>query len=162
MYIQRRLSEKLVLFKGLHFPLSAKCTSSLRFRVVVGIGGNVGDVKRRFEHLFFELQKEKRVHLQKSALILKNPPFGFLNQDDFFNSIIVIKTSMQPRAFLEYLMRLEKRFKRVRSFENAPRTLDLDIIFFENRVMKSPKLTLPHPSWRLRESVTIPLKSLKI
>lgn len=162
MYAKRSLSERLETFKGLHFPYRARESSSLRYSVVVGLGGNVGDVKRRFEHLFFEIQREKRVHLLKSALILKNPPFGFLDQDDFFNSIILVKTSMQPRPFLEYLLRLEKKFRRCRSFENAPRTLDLDIIFFQSRVIKSPKLTLPHPSWQSRESVTIPLQSLLV
>lgn len=95
-------------------------------------------------------------------MILKNPPFGFTQQDDFFNSILVLKTSMQPRVFLEYLMRLEKKFGRRRSFENAPRTLDLDIIFFDDRVIKSTKLTIPHAHWHTRESVIIPLSGLKL
>jgi 2-amino-4-hydroxy-6-hydroxymethyldihydropteridine diphosphokinase len=162
MYTKRRLNEKLSLLRGLRFPYRSQSISSLRYTTVVGIGGNVGDVKRRFEHLFFEIQREKRVFLQESALILKNPPFGFLDQDDFFNSIMVMKTSLQPHAFLGYLLRLEKKFRRRRSFENAPRTLDLDIIFFDNRVIKSSRLTLPHPFWETRESVIIPLKSLKI
>jgi 2-amino-4-hydroxy-6-hydroxymethyldihydropteridine diphosphokinase len=162
MYIQRKLSEELTLFKGLRFPSKSTSVSPHRFRAVVGIGGNMGDVKRRFEHLFCEIQKDKRVDIEESSLILKNPPFGYLDQDDFFNSILVIKTSMQPRAFLEYLMRLEKKFGRRRSFDNAPRTLDLDIIFFDNRVIKSSKLTIPHASWHTRQSVIIPLSGLKI
>ena len=162
MYVKRRFNEKLTLFKGPRFPYRSKTISSLRYSAVVGIGGNIGDVKRRFERLFYEIQKERRVSLQESALILKNPPFGFLDQDDFFNSIMVMKTSLQPDAFLGYLLRLEKKFRRRRSFENAPRTLDLDIIFFDNRVIKSSRLTLPHPFWETRESVIIPLKSLKI
>jgi 2-amino-4-hydroxy-6-hydroxymethyldihydropteridine diphosphokinase len=130
--------------------------------VSVGIGGNVGDVKRRFEHLFFVLKRDKRVELLETSLILKNPPFGFKNQDDFFNSIIVLQVSMQPTCFLDYLMRLEKKFARKRSFANAPRTLDLDIIFFDNRVIKTPRLQIPHANWSQRESVVIPLSGLKI
>ena len=162
MYIKRRLNDELTLLKSLHFPFKSSVLSPHRFRVVVGIGGNLGDVKRRFEHLFFVLQREKRVDIQESSLILKNPPFGYFDQDDFFNSILVVKTSMQPKTFLEYLMRLEKKFGRRRSFENAPRTLDLDIIFFDNRVIKSSKLTIPHASWQTRQSVIIPLSGLKI
>lgn len=160
MYLQRSLSKELILFKGLRFPYKSKVESLHRFSVVVGIGGNIGDVKRRFEHLFFEIQRDRRVDIQESSLILKNPPFGYLDQDDFFNSILLIKTSMQPKVFLEYLMRLEKKFGRRRSFDNAPRTLDLDIIFFDNRVIKSSKLTVPHPFWHKRESVIIPLSGL--
>ena len=161
MYKKRILNEKLSVFYGLHFPCLASKASSHRYRVVIGIGGNIGDVKRRFEHLFFILQKDKRVDIVESSLILKNPPFGYEDQDDFFNSIIVLKTSMQVRPFLAYLMRLEKKFGRVRSFANAPRTLDLDIIFFDNRVINTEKLTIPHPSWDKRESVLIPLSGIK-
>lgn len=161
MYIKRKLNDKLTVFKGLRFPYKSKHCSSHRFRVVIGIGGNIGDVKRRFERLFFEIKKDKRVFLEESSLILKNPPFGYTAQDDFFNSILVLKTSMQPRVFLDFLMRMEKKFARRRSFANAPRTLDLDIIFFDNRVINTPKLTIPHASWQTRESVVIPLSGLR-
>ncbi|MFA6191320.1 MAG: 2-amino-4-hydroxy-6-hydroxymethyldihydropteridine diphosphokinase [Sulfurimonas sp.] len=161
MYLKRRLGESLTTLRSLRFGYKKKKKSSHRYKVTVGIGGNVGDVKRRFEHLFNYLKKEKRVELLQTSLILKNPPFGFANQDDFFNSIIVVQISMQPMQFLGYLMRLETRFARKRSFANAPRTLDLDIIFFDKRVVKSEKLTIPHASWSSRESVLIPLSELK-
>jgi len=162
MYIKRKLNESLTTFKGLHYGYKTFQKSSHRYRVSVGIGGNIGDVKRRFEHLFFVLKRDKRVELLETSLILKNPPFGFKNQDDFFNSIIVLQVSMQPTYFLDYLMRLEKKFARKRSFANAPRTLDLDIIFFDNRVIQTPSLQIPHASWSQRESVVIPLSGLKI
>ncbi len=160
MYLKRKLSDSLTAIKGLHFKTTCREKSSHRYRVTVGVGGNVGDVKRRFEHLFNYLKRDKRVELLQTSLILKNPPFGFIEQDDFFNSIIVLKTSMQPMPFLKYLMRLEKKFARKRSFANAPRTLDLDIIFFDNRVVKMPNLHIPHPQWSQRESVLIPLMDL--
>jgi len=162
MYIKRKLNESLTTFKGLHYGYKTFQKSSHRYRVSVGIGGNIGDVKRRFEHLFFVLKRDKRVELLETSLILKNPPFGFKNQDDFFNSIIVLQVSMQPTYFLDYLMRLEKKFARKRSSANAPRTLDLDIIFFDNRVIQTPRLQIPHASWSQRESVVIPLSGLKI
>lgn len=160
MYLKRNLNESLTTFKGLRFGTTCREKSSHRYRVTVGIGGNVGDVKRRFEHLFNYLKRDKRVELLQTSLILKNPPFGFVDQDDFFNSIVVFKTSMQPMPFLNYLMRLEKKFARKRSFANAPRTLDLDIIFFDNRVIRKPKLQIPHAQWFKRESVLIPLMDL--
>ena len=162
MYIKRRLRGDLSILKGLRFPFKTNSISSHRYQSVIGIGGNIGDVKRRFERLFYEIKKDKRVQLIETSLILKNPPFGYEEQDDFFNSIIVLKTSMQPHAFLDYLMRLEKKFARKRSFANAPRTLDLDIIFFDNRVIKTKKLTVPHPFWSTRESVVIPLSGISL
>ena len=161
MYLKRRLNNSLTTFKNLHFAKSQTKKSSHRYTTTVGVGGNVGDVKRRFEHLLVEIRKDIRVELLQTSLILKNPPFGFIDQDDFFNSIIVLQTSMQPRVFLDYLMRLEKKFARRRSFANAPRTLDLDIIFFDNRVISTPKLTIPHAEWSKRESVVIPLASIR-
>lgn len=162
MYLKRKIRDDLLILKGLRFPYTAKSKTSHRYQTVIGIGGNIGDVKRRFEHLFLTIKRDSRVELLSTALILKNPPFGFRDQDDFFNSIIVLKTSMQAHAFLDYLMRLEKKFARKRSFANAPRTLDLDIIFFDNRVINTKKLTVPHPSWSTRESVVIPLSGLRL
>ncbi len=160
MYRKHSLNDTLTSFRGLSFPYTRRKGSPLRYTATVGIGGNLGDVKRRFQHLFFHLQKEKHVVLLQTSLILKNPPFGYTNQDDFFNSIMIIKTNMQAKDFLAYLMRLEKKFGRTRSFPNAPRTLDLDIIFFDNKIINTKKLTLPHPAWSQRESVVIPLASL--
>jgi len=158
MYIKRSLSDKLTVYSCKRFIQTT--SKYYRYETTVGIGGNVGDVKRRFEHLFVTLQRDKRVELVRTSLILKNPPFGYTDQDDFFNSIIVLRTSMSAKVFLDYLLRLEKKFGRTRSFENAPRTLDLDIIFFDNIVMNTADLTLPHAHWHKRESVVIPLASL--
>jgi 2-amino-4-hydroxy-6-hydroxymethyldihydropteridine diphosphokinase len=161
MYIKRRLNKNLQTFKNLHFGCSKKSTTLHRFTTTIGIGGNIGDVKRRFEHLFIFFKKDKRVELVKTSLILKNPPFGYEDQNDFFNSVIVLKTSMKAKSFLDYLLRVEKKFARKRSFANAPRTLDLDIIFFDNIVINTPKLQIPHKSWFKRNSVVIPLMDLR-
>ncbi len=160
MYLKRQLNESLTTLKGLRFGYKTVRKSSHRYSATVGMGGNVGDVKRRFEHLFIYFKRDKRVEIRKTSLILKNPPFGFKPQDDFFNSIIVLQTNMQPIVFLDYLMRVEKKFARQRSFANAPRTLDLDIIFFDNRVIDLPKLQIPHPEWLKRDSVLIPLSDI--
>lgn len=156
------LSDRLTAYSSLHYPWINRSVAPHRYQAVVGVGGNVGDVKRRFEHLFFEMQKDKRVTIQQTSLILKNPPFGFSEQEDFLNTTVLINTSMTAKVFFDYLMRLEKKFGRKRSFANAPRTLDLDIIFFDNLVMNTEKLTLPHPAWFERESVIIPLSGLNL
>lgn len=161
MYLKRQISESLVTFRSLRFGATFILSSCKRYEVTIGIGGNIGDVKRRFDRLLIELQRDKRIDLLKTSLILKNPPFGFGEQDDFFNSILVVSVSMQPREFLDYLMRLEKKFGRRRSFANAPRTLDLDIIFFDKRVIKTDRLTIPHVDYSNRQSVLIPLASMR-
>ena len=160
MYLKCKLSDTLTSFKSLHFGYKSIQKTKHRYRVTVGIGGNIGDVKRRFERLFIYLKKDKRVELLQTSLILKNPPFGFTDQDDFLNSIMILQVSMQASVFLDYLMRLEKKFARKRSFANAPRSLDLDIIFFDNQTINTKKLKVPHPEWSKRKSVTIPLMDI--
>jgi 2-amino-4-hydroxy-6-hydroxymethyldihydropteridine diphosphokinase len=161
MVKKRILSSKLMLINGMRFPYKKKQKSCHRYHATIGIGGNVGDVLRRFNHLFFKLSCDKRVEVLQTGPVLKNPPFGYLEQDDFLNSVIVLATSMQPKEFLAYLMRVEKQFSRKRSFANAPRSLDLDILFFDERIVNTKKLQIPHPYWKERESVTIPLASIK-
>ena len=160
MGIVRKLSDKLTLYKEAGFPASYQISTRFRHRAIIGIGGNVGDVKRRFYRLLVFLKHQKNITVLHTGPILQNPPFGYTEQDDFFNSVIEVSTSMQPRELLEFLLRVEKRFGRKRSFANAPRTLDLDLIFFDRVKMNTPKLTLPHPHWTERESVIIPLRML--
>lgn len=160
MVKKRVLSDRLTLIYTACFPYKKQQSTSHRYIATIGIGGNVGDVLRRFHHLFFKLRDDVRVEVLETAPILKNPPFGYTEQDDFLNSVIVLATSMQPKQFLGFLMHLEKRFSRKRSFANAPRTLDLDILFFDNRKVDIKSLKIPHPHWMERESVVIPLSSI--
>lgn len=160
MYLTRKLSDTLSTYKNLRAADTCKKSGSHRYSVTLGVGGNVGDVKRRFKHLCVYLNKDRRIAVKKISSVLKNPPFGYFEQDEFFNAVMVLATSMQPRPFLDHMMRVERRFSRKRSFENAPRTLDLDIIFFDNRVIKTQRLCVPHPEWFKRESVLIPLMDI--
>ena len=143
-----------------HFPYNAPQRSSKRHRALLGIGGNIGDVLRRFGHLFVFLQKSPFVQIVETAPILKNPPFGFLEQDDFLNSLILVETDLTPRELLQYVLRVEKRFGRKRLFKDGPRTLDIDLIFYDTIRMESLELTLPHPGWMQRSSVLIPLSKM--
>ena len=160
MYLQRKLSKSLSTFHGLRYPYITQEQSQLRYSATVGLGGNIGDVRRRFEHLFYFLKKEKLVSVEATSLILKNPPFGYKDQEDFLNAIMILKTNLSAKDLLKYLLRVEKKFGRKRSFADAPRTLDLDIIFFNNQVINTKQLTIPHCDWSNRESVVIPLSSM--
>ena len=157
MGIVRKLSKELTLFKEVGFPASYKSSHAYSHRALIGIGGNIGDVKRRFSHLLYYIKRHKKISILHTAPILQNPPFGYTDQEDFLNSVIEVETAMRPRELLDFLLRTEKRFGRKRSFANAPRTLDLDLIFYDQVKMNTPRLTLPHPHFAERESVIIPL-----
>jgi 2-amino-4-hydroxy-6-hydroxymethyldihydropteridine diphosphokinase len=156
------LSQTLSLHYTPHFPYSIPQRDKKAFKVLLSIGGNIGDTKNRFEKLFARMQRDRNIRILQTAPVLKNPPFGFLDQEDFYNSLILLETTIRPKTFLRKILYLEKVFGRVRTFKNAPRTLDIDIIFFDNFRIKSRDLVIPHRFWRERESVIIPLLNLGI
>ncbi|SMC09110.1 2-amino-4-hydroxy-6-hydroxymethyldihydropteridine diphosphokinase [Nitratiruptor tergarcus] len=157
--MRKSISEDLQLFFTGGFPavLQTKCYNNL---AILGIGGNIGNVKRRFKKLLLFLKSNPKIRPIATAPILKNPPFGYMEQADFYNSIIAVDTTFSPQELLHYALYIEKRFKRERTFKNAPRTLDVDIIFFEDKIVNKKDLFIPHPFWSERESVIIPLKFL--
>jgi len=154
--LRKSLNEKLTLIRSGNFPCVYR-DSSKRYSVTLGVGGNLGDLPRRLNRLCHFFQRSRLCDLVQTGPILKNPPFGYLDQDDFHNTVILVKTDLQPKAFLKYVLEVERKFGRKRSFANAPRTLDIDMIFYENRKMNDETLTLPHPHWQSRESVVIPM-----
>ena len=161
MVKRKSLVKDLTLLFTEHFPYRRKKRSTKKHKALLGIGGNVGDVVRRFEHLFQYLKTSGSVTVIETAPVLKNPPFGYLEQDDFYNSLILIETNLTPGALLRYILRIEKKFGRKRLFKDGPRTLDIDIIFYENVKMDTKVLTIPHPEWMHRSSVLIPLSKMK-
>jgi 2-amino-4-hydroxy-6-hydroxymethyldihydropteridine diphosphokinase len=142
------------------FPFESPHQRRIGFKVLLGIGGNVGDTKRRFIHLFQSLSKISNFKILATSPILKNPPFGYLQQNYFYNAVILLETTLFPNQFLNRILYLEKQFGRKRTFKNAPRTLDIDIIFFDNFKLKTEKLIVPHKDWQNRSSVLIPLINL--
>ena len=155
------LNEDLTLFFNKYFPLKNRQKKGYKHLAVVGIGGNVGDVIKRFESVYRYFAKDKRFHILETSPILKNPPFGFLNQKDFLNAVLLLQTSLSPKELLKNLLHVEKINKRKRAFKNAPRSLDLDIIFYDNINIKFKRLSIPHPSWYKRDSVLIPLSYIE-
>lgn len=160
MFLRRNLDEHHTLYVNQTFPTQRDGYSLHSHRVILGVGGNIGDVKRRFHHLISYLDRSSQLRVIRTGVILKNPPFGYMQQADFYNTVIEISTSLQPRALLRLVWRIENRFGRKRSFSNAPRTLDLDILFFDKQCMNHPELRIPHPHWNERLSVKIPLRSI--
>ena len=159
--MKKKLSPNLTLFYTSNFPKIFNISSNKKYSVTIGVGGNIGNTKRIFDKLILCLKKDSRFILLMTSPLLQNPPFGFLEQSDFLNGIIALKTNLAPNEFLKNMQRLEKRFGRKRSFQDAPRTLDIDIIFFNNKKINTKDLIVPHKDWANRESVIIPLEEMK-
>ena len=148
-----------MIFSSTFFPYK-KSKKKYKNIALIGIGCNVGNCVRRFKKLFLYLNSHPFIDISQTSILYKNPPFGYLEQDDFINSLIVINTNLSPKELLYFLLRTEKKFKRKRSFKNAPRTLDLDIIKYNNIILNDKKLILPHPFFKDRDSVLVPLSYL--
>ena len=144
------------IIKTTFFPASLK-KSNKKNKALIGIGCNIGNCIRRFKKLYLFLNSHPKIDIIQTSIIYKNPPFGYLDQPWFYNSVMVIRTNLSPMELLNFLLYVEKKFGRKRSFKNAPRTLDLDIIMYNNVKLNTKKLILPHPHFKKRDSVLIPL-----
>ena len=158
--MKQKLSHDLKLFYLNTFPYKNSKQSSKNNQVTIGIGGNIGDTRKIFKKLFLVLQQDNRFFIEKTTPILQNPPFGYLEQNDFFNALIVLRTDLGAFECLRAFQHYENKFKRKRSFKDAPRTLDIDIIFFNRQKINTKDLIVPHQGYKNRQSVLIPLKFL--
>ena len=156
--MKKIISSELILYFSNCFPYKNNYNSTKKNIVTVGIGGNIGNVPQLFKKLFLMLKNDSRFTVLKTSPLLKNPPFGYIDQNDFINAIIVIKTNLSAQQSLKAFQRYENRFKRVRSFQDAPRTLDIDIIFFNDDKIDTKDLKVPHIGYKDRQSVQIPLQ----
>lgn len=153
--------DAICFVKSANFGIFFGADNNYKNTFVLGIGGNMGDTRARFERFLRVLRHDKRFFVSQSSVILKNKPFGFLKQNDFLNAVLIVQTSLFPQAVLKLLNHFEKIFGRKRSFKNAPRTLDLDILYFDKKVRKSARLILPHSGVNDRASVILPFGSLR-
>jgi len=153
---ERDKVKRYKIIKTTFFPAKLK-KSNKPHTALIGIGCNIGNCIRRFKKVYKFLNSHPKIDIVQTSIIYKNPPFGYLNQPDFYNSILVIKTNFSPFELLRFLLYTEKKFKRKRSFKNAPRTLDLDIIMFDELKIKKDNLIVPHPFFKERSSVLVPL-----
>ena len=147
--------------KCLFFPKVFDFRPGFKNSVILGLGGNIGDVKKRFNGLHFKLSQDNRFHVVENSALLINEAFGFKEQADFINAVMLVQTSLAARQILKITANLERRFGRVRSFKNAPRTLDIDILYFSGRNRNDTRLRLPHPGAQSRASVILPLGTMK-
>ncbi|EDM23982.1 2-amino-4-hydroxy-6-hydroxymethyldihydropteridine diphosphokinase [Caminibacter mediatlanticus TB-2] len=144
------------IIKTTFYPAKIK-KSNKKNKALIGVGCNIGNCVRRFKKLYLFLSSHPHIDILQTSIIYKNPPFGYLNQPWFYNTIMVVATDYSPFELLNFLLYVEKKFGRKRSFKNAPRTLDLDIILYNNIKIKRKKLIIPHPFYKKRDSVLVPL-----
>lgn len=130
--------------------------------VLIALGGNVGDVRATFQKAIANICGMMQATLLSRSSDYATPPWGELDQDRFINACIEIETSLDPHALLFTLHKIEKKFGRDRTKEHrwGPRTLDLDLIAYDDASINQPDLTLPHPRLFERAFVLVPLAEI--
>jgi 2-amino-4-hydroxy-6-hydroxymethyldihydropteridine diphosphokinase len=130
--------------------------------VLIALGGNVGDVRATFQRAIASICGMAQAALLARSSDYGTPPWGDERQARFINACIEIETSLDPHALLYTLHRIEKKFGRDRDKETrwGPRTLDLDLIAYDDVTLEKPGLTLPHPRLFERAFVLVPLAEI--
>ena len=130
--------------------------------VLIALGGNVGDVRATFGKAIVSICGMTQGVLLARSSDYATPPWGEEEQPRFINACIEIETSLDPHALLFTLHKIEKKFGRDRAHEKrwGPRTLDLDLIAYDDVRIDKPELTLPHPRLFERAFVLVPLAEI--
>lgn len=129
--------------------------TSTEHEVIVGLGANLGEPRQQLARAVEVLGTYLRV--ERVSSVYRTEPVGHADQPDFYNLVLVGWTALEPAELLRGVQEVEDALGRRRSFRNAPRTIDVDLLAYGDRVMRTPRLTLPHPRLHLRGFVLHPL-----
>ncbi|MGN0621598.1 MAG: 2-amino-4-hydroxy-6-hydroxymethyldihydropteridine diphosphokinase [Porcipelethomonas sp.] len=125
--------------------------------VYLGLGSNLGDKKNYLDNAVKLLDETKGCHVEKVSSYHVTEPYGGVEQDDFLNACLILKTLFTPEELLEKLHEIEQAAHRERIVRWGPRTLDLDILMYDDVVMETDDLIIPHVEMHLRSFVLKPL-----
>lgn len=123
----------------------------------IGIGSNIGDKVNQCEKAISEILKVDHHKLLAKSSLFKTQPIGYTSQDWFVNGVIKIETDLEAHELLRKLKTIESQWGRTGTFRWGPRTIDLDILFFDDAEIHTEELQVPHPSIQERQFVLIPL-----
>lgn len=123
----------------------------------VGLGANLGEPERQVKQAFFDLEAIPHTRVVRTSSLYRSDPVGYAAQPRFVNAVAELETGLAPARLLSELQAIEARHARSRSFPNAPRTLDLDLLLFGDAILDFPGLQIPHPRMHERAFVLVPL-----
>lgn len=123
----------------------------------IGLGSNLEDPSGQLQRAFADLDALPDTRLVAHSSLYRSAPVGYLDQPDFVNAVARLETGLTPHDLLRSLLDIEHRHGRERTFRNAPRTLDLDVLLYDDLQLHEHGLTIPHPQMHLRAFVLQPL-----
>jgi 2-amino-4-hydroxy-6-hydroxymethyldihydropteridine diphosphokinase len=126
----------------------------------IGIGSNLGDRRGHIDKAIAALGASKGVRVARVSSVYETEPASDIPQGSYLNGVLEIETDLSARSLLSELLRIERSLGRVRALKNAPRTIDLDILYFGNESICDKDLIIPHPRIAEREFVLKGLREL--
>jgi 2-amino-4-hydroxy-6-hydroxymethyldihydropteridine diphosphokinase len=126
----------------------------------IALGSNVGDKLLQCRKAISEILKIDRHRLLARSSFYKTQPLGYTIQDWFVNGVIKLETELEAHELLRFLGTLESRLGRQETFRWGPRSIDLDLLFFDDEQIRSEELVLPHPLLHERQFVLVPLAEI--
>ena len=126
----------------------------------IGLGSNLDEPAQQVLKAIERINSHGQIELKAQSSLYKTEPFGQIEQDWFINAVIEVRTSLPPHALLKVLLETEKSMGRVRKEKWGPRTIDLDLLLYEDLVVQEENLTLPHPGIPERGFVLVPLDEI--
>lgn len=127
-------------------------------KVYIALGSNLGDREDNLQKALDEISGFAEIK-QKSTII-ETEPEGYKEQNFFLNMVIAVQTNLTAFELLEKLQETEQKMGRIRKIKNGPRTIDLDILFFNDETIKTPDLEIPHPRLHKRVFVLNPMNEV--
>jgi 2-amino-4-hydroxy-6-hydroxymethyldihydropteridine diphosphokinase len=124
--------------------------------VFISLGGNLGNTLEIFKNVYAEIEKKVGPITKKSS-IYQTAAWGPIQQPDFLNQVIVMTTELLPEPVMTILLDIEKNLGRIREERWGPRIIDLDMLFYDEQILSTPLLQIPHPEIQNRKFVLIPL-----
>ena len=130
----------------------------MKHTIYIALGTNLGDRSANLDSALASLPPA--VNILSSSPVYETPPWGYLRQSSFLNQVVKCETHLTPEELLDYLKAIEKRLGRKPTFLYGPRTIDLDILFYDDLVLETSSLTIPHPRLDERAFVLVPFANL--
>ena len=128
-------------------------------KAYIALGANLNSPASTLESALETISQSKGIELVKRSSLYRSPPLD-ADGPDYINAVAEIKTTLSPLELLHQLQAIENAFGRERLYRNSPRTLDLDVLLYENFNSDSAELTVPHPRMHLRSFVLMPLMEI--
>ncbi|GEL78236.1 2-amino-4-hydroxy-6-hydroxymethyldihydropteridine diphosphokinase [Tenuibacillus multivorans] len=129
-------------------------------KAYIALGTNIEPRRLHLQQAIENLQQHQDIEVTQVSSIYETKPVGYTDQDDFLNMVIEVQTTLEPYDLLAFCLQVEQQLGRIRTIRFGPRSIDLDLLVFDNKTIDTKTLTIPHPRMHERAFVLVPLQEI--